>query len=490
MTCRTFSLKILLILVVAATLLSPHAVSAEEHFLAKGGQAEAIIVVGRESGPFYRWIAEEVQRYLGLVQKLLVQLLEGPRREGVVPITVECVGFQLEFRKLRITHFDGLLIMTGIQSRFDGQACLRGRVRDQADDRFVAHQGFASPVLGDEAEQAMFDLVPFAGARGKVTDDQLQFQFVRQLLQRHLPQATTVSIAASAIRRDQQFLGVRKTLFAHFAPPAADAVAGELGRVMVNPHADPTLVVEHIVHPVGNRLAQGFVEKVMDPYFLRFPLRMPLPSAVAEIPDQFLLLRVNRNRRLTVLERSADPLVDVLELGVTVGMRRPFPSLAIRLQTVPGFMQQLGYRATTYGMLLAGEFLSQMSHALARPTQRRLGIASGGRFNQRLQRREQPRIALRQAGPSRPRPAYARSLGFPLGLGQIQFPHARSNRHSGQPGCCGHGRHASPSQIHRLGRRPLSPPAFIPLRLQRLELLSNSRDDLRILHTEIIASPA
>ena len=33
-------------------------------FLAKNGQAEAVIVVGSESGPFYQWVAEEIQRYL------------------------------------------------------------------------------------------------------------------------------------------------------------------------------------------------------------------------------------------------------------------------------------------------------------------------------------------------------------------------------------------------------------------------------------------
>jgi len=37
---------------------------ATDAFLAKNGQAEAVIVVGAESGPFYRWVAEEVQRYI------------------------------------------------------------------------------------------------------------------------------------------------------------------------------------------------------------------------------------------------------------------------------------------------------------------------------------------------------------------------------------------------------------------------------------------
>lgn len=39
------------------------AAAAQERFLARGGQAEAAIIVGPESGPFPRWVATEVQRY-------------------------------------------------------------------------------------------------------------------------------------------------------------------------------------------------------------------------------------------------------------------------------------------------------------------------------------------------------------------------------------------------------------------------------------------
>lgn len=37
--------------------------SAPSHFLARNGRAEAVIVIGRDSAPFHRWVAEEVQRY-------------------------------------------------------------------------------------------------------------------------------------------------------------------------------------------------------------------------------------------------------------------------------------------------------------------------------------------------------------------------------------------------------------------------------------------
>jgi len=36
----------------------------QDRFLTRGGQAEAVIVIRQESGPFYRWVAGEVQRYV------------------------------------------------------------------------------------------------------------------------------------------------------------------------------------------------------------------------------------------------------------------------------------------------------------------------------------------------------------------------------------------------------------------------------------------
>jgi hypothetical protein len=47
---------------------------------------------------------------------------------------------------------------------------------------FVAGQRFATSVRRNMAEHAMFDFVPFAGARGKVTDPELKAGVVSQSL--------------------------------------------------------------------------------------------------------------------------------------------------------------------------------------------------------------------------------------------------------------------------------------------------------------------
>src|SRR5262249_42355764 len=97
-------------------------------------------------------------------------------------------------------------------------------------------------------------LVPLAGARREMADRQLQADVVCQTLQGHLPQARPMAVAAAPIRRDEQFLCTGEAQHAHLFPPATDAGSGEIGRVVVDAHTHPALVVRDIIHPIGNRL--------------------------------------------------------------------------------------------------------------------------------------------------------------------------------------------------------------------------------------------
>jgi len=109
------------------------------------------------------------------------------------------VGCQSELIQLLVGDFDRGTVTVGVQGSFHDQARLGGGTGNQADHGLVAHQGLSAPVLGDEAEEAVFDSVPLAGARREVTDVQTQTQFVGQRLQRDLPQ-TRVSRARERTR--------------------------------------------------------------------------------------------------------------------------------------------------------------------------------------------------------------------------------------------------------------------------------------------------
>ena len=55
-----------------------------------------------------------------------------------------------------------------VQLRLDAQASRRLRVSDQLHDRLEGVERTAAPVLGDVTEEAVLDLVPLAGATGRV----------------------------------------------------------------------------------------------------------------------------------------------------------------------------------------------------------------------------------------------------------------------------------------------------------------------------------
>jgi hypothetical protein len=99
---------------------------------------------------------------------------------------------------------DCRVVAVGIQGRPHEKSGFRRRVGDQVDDGLVTDQWFASPVLRDEAEQAVLDLVLLAGARRKVAYLQPRPQGVRYFLEDDVPKARPRAVAPSAIRRDQQ----------------------------------------------------------------------------------------------------------------------------------------------------------------------------------------------------------------------------------------------------------------------------------------------
>ena len=129
---------------------------------------------------------------------------------------------------------------------------------DQLDDDLVADQRLAAPVLGDEGEQAVLDLVPFAGAGREVADGHGQAGLVGEALQLELPQPDARAVAAAAIGGDQQPARRRDSARCPMSlPPAADALDREGGGVVVDADADPALVGGDVVDAVGLGLAQA-----------------------------------------------------------------------------------------------------------------------------------------------------------------------------------------------------------------------------------------
>ena len=190
----------------------------------------------------------------------------------------------------------------------------------------------------------MLDFVPLAGAGRQVADHDVDAEFVGQFLKFAFPQPDPRAVAAAApgLRRgrlggDQQSARVGVTRPTKLEPPLADAVDRKAcpwqrtggGCVVVDADAHPPGVRRKIIDAIRHRSAEPLDQKVVYPDFFRIALRTILAAIVAEVPDQFLLLGVDRDHRLLVGQSRGHLGVDVGELRIPIGMA--VPSLVLRL---------------------------------------------------------------------------------------------------------------------------------------------------------------
>ena len=100
---------------------------------------------------------------------------------------MEGVGTELDKRQLLVGDFLALGVLGDVDLCADFETFFRGCVADQADNDSQAFEWPASPVLGDMAEHAVLDFIPFAGARRQVAHLQREVGFIGKSLQCHFP---------------------------------------------------------------------------------------------------------------------------------------------------------------------------------------------------------------------------------------------------------------------------------------------------------------
>src|SRR4051794_33465421 len=117
---------------------------------------------------------------------------------------MEIVTRDVDVVHLVVGDFDarGIALVIDLASYL--QAGVGGCGADQLYDGLMADERLAAPILRDEREQAVLDLVPLAGAGRQMTDRDGDAELIRQVLQLALPQPNTDAVAATAIGRDQE----------------------------------------------------------------------------------------------------------------------------------------------------------------------------------------------------------------------------------------------------------------------------------------------
>ena len=254
--------------------------------------------------------------------------------DDIIPFAVKGLRHETDGGEFVIVHPSSCGILAPVQPAGDRESLRRSRAGDQPDDGLVVPQRLPAPVRRDEREQPVFHFVPFARARRKMADPNRQPRSVGQLLQLKLPQPQPISVAPAAVGGDQQLPGPGVQASALRSPPPLDRGHREGARVMVGSHIHKPAVASQIVDAVGIRARHRRTGKIMALDVLRRLLRKPLAALVLEIPDQFLLLRVDGNDRLGPAQGRRDLFIDVSELGrvpklVEIGWKknRRFPIL-------------------------------------------------------------------------------------------------------------------------------------------------------------------
>src|SRR3989442_11214635 len=139
--------------------------------------------------------------------------------------------------------------------------------------------------------------------------------------------------------------------------------------------------------------------------FSRISLRAKFLPAVLEIPDQLLLLGVDRDDRVTGTQETPHPAVDMLELSVPIPVARSLDGLAVRLQAVVELVKQVAHELMRHLVMLVPKFLGDLPDTLAGPAQRRFRVAACRWLDQALQVGQQGEIFLDRLLPSPTRPA-------------------------------------------------------------------------------------
>ena len=138
---------------------------------------------------------------------------------------------------------------------------------------------------------------------------------------------------------------------------------------MIGPDAHPGLVRRDVVDPVRARPAELGDGEVVHAHSLRVTLGTELPAAVAERPDELLLLGVDRDDRLAQRQLQLDRGVEMGKLGVAVGVLGALERLAVGLQAVALLVEELTDDPVAHPMASPPELNGQPPDALGRPAQ-------------------------------------------------------------------------------------------------------------------------
>src|SRR3989441_6906520 len=126
-------------------------------------------------------------------------------KDSVVPSRQRVVRAEAEPPQLFRRGADPRWVVPPVEVSGDSQAGLGLGGADEFENLLVAVQGFPGPVLRDLGEEAVFDGIPFGGARGIVRDRDAEVEAGRELgVEFGLPGGTAIAVAPAGVRQDEE----------------------------------------------------------------------------------------------------------------------------------------------------------------------------------------------------------------------------------------------------------------------------------------------
>ena len=95
---------------------------------------------------------------------------------------MECVRRDIDCGHLGVGNLDSSRVKIGVDGAFHLEAVACWRAGDELHDGPIADQRLTAPVLRDEREQPVFDLVPFSGTGRQMANRDCQALFIGGVL--------------------------------------------------------------------------------------------------------------------------------------------------------------------------------------------------------------------------------------------------------------------------------------------------------------------
>jgi hypothetical protein len=286
-----------------------------------------------------------------------------------------------------VGHFDPRAVFLSDQASGHCQALLCLRAPDVVQDRTIAVERAGRPFLTDFAEEPVFDDIPLGCTGGIVTDRNRDAVSVAQVgLDAFLPEMASRAVTSTAVGQDQQPAHTRVSPPSFGAPPSADAFDGELRRIVRGPIENRSAVRCRIVYPIRNRHSHSRGAEVVVVHQER--AFAPGNAAVVELPNEFLLLRINADDWIPCSGESLSSSGDVEHLFVPIRCGGRGDRLAVGVQRVVHSAQQPTHRIRAHLNARRTKRFSDTAQRFPGPFQPRHRISGSLVFHQLFDTRD------------------------------------------------------------------------------------------------------